>query len=365
MVSRDPAERLNMPVFTSFLRRLAAKTAAALVAPLPETDMPSVIGHPPVSEHQSGIDSEIVPQPVISLPPSEGAVIVDDAYGGQGLIPSADSARGGDSLAPAPVLAPHADGDPDGAAAAVPLAEAFEAESDPTRSAMEAEPANVALAVLPPVVAPHLGGNLDDAAAAVPMAEAFEVGHESAPPAVDPRAEAGALNVATPLVEEIAPGLLSMERGNLAPPPVVVPHEEGDGHSVPAAVPPAEAIEVGSGSTMHGLASPVVNFPAEAEPTDAADVSLEDVGRRVNPFLRPFPRSPAEVMATFVAGTLHTQITPLGMSIVPLPIAAEPLEGQAYCGGGDSGGGGKVFGEGRVQESRGRRRGWLAGLARR
>ena len=398
MVSRDPTERLAMPAFTAFLRHLAAKTAAALVAPLPE------IHPPPVMEPPSGVVPGIGQPPGIGLPLPEVAVIADGADGGEGLIPQAGGIRGGDDIpAPALVVAPQAEGNSVGAAAAVPLAQALEVSdglvsSDSARPAIgspaEAEPVAVANSIVPPlgeiapgtisvqrvplaslpVVESHAERNPDAAADHVLPNEPFEAGNDSAPPAVDPPAVGEAASPVVPSLEDTQAGAPSTERVNPAPSSVVMPHAEGDHNGLAAVVPPTE--------TMHGPAPPVADSLADAKSADGADISLEGIDRSVNPVFRPFPASPAEVMANFVADTLRTRRDPLEMENVPLRVAARPIARQFYRGdggrgsgsdggggggghGGGGGGGGEGFGGRSTQKEGGKWRGWLAGLIRR
>ena len=364
MVSRDPTERLSMTTFTAFLRRLAAKTAAALATPLPE------IGIPPTIQHPSGIGSGVGHPPVVDLPPPEVPVIVDGGEDGEDSIPPADRIRGERISAPAPVLAPSAEVGSNDTADAVSLANDIEANSglvprDSTPPAAAVEPPNATFAALPPVVAPHAEGNPANAVVDVLPAESLAAGNGSTLPSADLPAEAGAANSVMAPEEEVAPAIASMERVHL-PPPVVTPHAVRDGHGVAPAAPPAEAIEAGNGSAMRGPAPPVVDPPAEAEAAEVADISPEEITRRVSPFFSPFPRSPAEVMACYVASTLRTRRDLLGMENAPLDVAGTPLAGQTCRrgGGGDSGGGDELRG-GRAQEEGGRWTGWLAGLTRR
>ena len=138
IVSGDPMDRPSMPVVTAFLRDLAGKTAA-------------------LEETRAAVPQGIDPPPDTATP----------------VIP--------------PVVAPHAEGEDNGAGAAVLLVEAIETPrsssphvSAPHGSAPPAVPARpVAIPAVLPVVAPHSEGEERGAGAAVPLVEANEEPHSS------------------------------------------------------------------------------------------------------------------------------------------------------------------------------------------
>eukprot|EP00904_Undaria_pinnatifida_P013167 jgi/Undpi1/8981/HiC_scaffold_26.g11442.m1 len=244
------------------------------------------------------------------------------------------------SRSPPIVAAPHteqaeqAEEDDGGAGAGAVLLPA-EAESAPSDSAMcgsgqpavgvdpAVEQADAAEGAKNAMIIHALGEM--GATPAVPLMERLHLAH---PPPI-------ANNAAViPAPEEIIPPVAPLTEPVLLASPLpalVEPHgeqSEGGANGVDAAAAvssPAEAAvqAATSSSTMHGPARlPVLHSPAgtgpaneRAEPTVAAAVgSLQgEIGGRLdlnpNPLLlRPFPGSPAEIMATYVAGTLRTPL---------------------------------------------------------
>ena len=308
------------------------------------------------------------------------------------------------ALSPPPVLvvAPRVENsvhDDDGAAAAhaavPPLAEAAIAAA-PSASAMRDSAPHAVDIDLPaddPAVAEAVNHAINVAAPddtiAAPAGRLMEGVHRVSPSV--------SINAGIPdLAESIAPPpqVPSTEPMHLeSSPPVVVvaplteqaEHDDDGAAAVAHAAmsPQADAAieEEASSSAMRmpGPAPPrVADPPLNAEPADvraepaiAAGVTSleEEIARRenLNPLLlRPFPGSPAQVMATYVACTLRTPLGGvLGMANIPQSpvVAARAPVGQAYYrggggSGGGSGGGGGVGGREGVGEVRAKGEGW-------
>ncbi|CAM9930920.1 unnamed protein product, partial [Laminaria digitata] len=215
-------------------------------------------------------------------------------------------------LAPSLVAVPHAEGGNGGAVAAVPLAQAVQPSRGSGPLAEAAGPA--AIPLLAPVVASHADGQEVDADSAVPPAGAIEASnvsapHDSAPHGSTPRGPA-------PLAA--AAGLAA----NPILPPVVATHAGGGEDDTGAAVPPARAVEASNDSASPGSLLPVAGPPVAAEAANEPIPNLEEINGCVESLFRPFPRSPAEVMANHMADTLRTPRC-------PPPGVARLLAGQA------------------------------------
>ena len=336
IVSGDPTDRPDMPVVTAFLRDLARKTAAreeTLADVPPEIDLPQ--------------DMAIPVAPLVVAPHAEGEG--DDTGDAVPLLEVIEAPRGSvprDSAPPAapvgpavlpdvfPAVAPHSAGEEDDVGAAVPLAEVIEA---PRGSVLRdsAPPAAPLGPVVLPVVAPHAAGEEGGAGAAVPLVGAIDAPHESAPrDSAPPAVEAEHANAAVPSPEETAPGAPSMELGHLAPPPVAEIHAEGERDGAGADVPLA-AIQAPADS-----GPPAAAPLAQVEATDADMACLEEIKECAADLLsRPFPASPAEVLANHMVNTLRTLRCP--------PSTASSLFAvQAYGGGGGGGSGDSGNGNG-------------------
>ena len=270
-------------------------------------------------------------------PPAHPPVVVEPA---NVIMPSLEenAARGSSvervHLAPPSIAAPIAEGDIDGAGAAV-------RGSAPHGSVpLAAAVGLVAIAAPPPVVAPHADEGGGGAGAAAPPVESVEAQRGSLPPVDDPFAEAEAAEAANsimPHLQELAAGAPSVDRVRLAPPPIVAPREDGGGDDAGAGLSAVDAIEA-----PPGWALPAAGPRADVEATDADD-SLDSLGKIdecVNLLFRPIPQSPAEVFENHMAGILRT----LGC---PPPKASRPPAGQAYrsgVGGGSGSGSGNGVG---------------------
>lgn len=275
--------------------------------------------------------------------PADPPVAVELAEPANVVMPSLEeNAAGGSSVervhfAPPSIAAPIAADDNNGASAAV-RGSAPRGLGPRGSAPLAAAVGPMAIAAPPSVAAPHAEEGGSGTGATAPPVEAVEAPRGSLPLVDDSLAGAGAAeaaNLVMPYLQELAAGVPSVKRVHFAPPPIVVPVEEGGGDDTRAGLSKVDAVEA-----LPSSAPPAMNPRAEVEATDADDGldSLEMIDECMNCLFRPIPRSPAEVFENHMAGILRTLRC-------PPPRALNPPAGQAYSSGnggssGDSSGNG-------------------------